>query len=171
MNMEEKLYKKGLKKYPIGCVIGQNLFFLFYFGIGFIGMFSLRIYEFPIISIAYALFLVVILLFVLRKHLCTNCYYYGKLCSTGWGKLALMFRKNSGNYELGVKLAGITWMIATLIPIVGIITVLILSFSTFRLILLVLFLLLTPVNFITHKRACKKCKMRFICPASMAKGG
>lgn len=24
MNMEEKLYKKGLEKYPIGCVIGQK---------------------------------------------------------------------------------------------------------------------------------------------------
>ena len=120
MNMEEELYKEGLEKYPTGCIIGRNLFFLAYFGIGFLGMFSLQIYGFPIVSIAYASFLVIMLLFVLRKHLCTNCYYYGKLCSTGWGKLALMFKKNSGNYEFGVKLAGITWMLATLIPIIGI---------------------------------------------------
>ena len=25
---EEKLYKEGLEDYPIGCVIGQNIFFL-----------------------------------------------------------------------------------------------------------------------------------------------
>ncbi|MGC9058390.1 MAG: hypothetical protein ACP5IJ_00990 [Candidatus Nanoarchaeia archaeon] len=31
-----------------------------------------------------------------------------------------MFNKNSGNYQVGVKLAGITWMLATLIPIIGI---------------------------------------------------
>ncbi len=81
-----------------------------------------------------------------------------------------MFKKNSGNYELGVKLAGITWMLATLIPIAGITVALILNYSPSSLILLILFVLMTPVNFITHKKACKKCKMKFICPASMAKG-
>ena len=168
---EEKLYKEGLGNYPIGCVIGQNIFFLAYFGIGFIGMLPLRIHGFPIISVLYALFLIIMLLFVLRKHLCTHCYYYGKLCSTGWGKLsALMFKKNSGNYQLGVKLAGITWILATAIPIVGIILALVLDYSPSNLIFLILFILLAPVNFINHKKACKKCKMRFICPASMAKG-
>jgi hypothetical protein len=170
--MEERLYKKGLEKYPLGCVIGQNIFFLAYFGIGFIGMLPLQIHGLPVISVLYALFLVIMLIFVLRKHLCTHCYYYGKLCSTGWDKLsALMFKKNSGNYELGLKLAGITWMLATLIPVIGIIAVLILNYSLSNLIFLILFILLTPVNFITHKKACEKCKMRFICRASMAKGG
>jgi len=168
---EEKLYKEGLENYPISCVIGQNIFFLAYFGIGFIGMLPLRILGFPIISVLYALFLIIMLLFVLRKHLCTHCYYYGKLCSTGWGKLsALMFKKNSGNYQLGVKLAGITWILATAIPIVGIIAALVLDYSPSNLIFLILFILLTPVNFVSHKKACEKCKMRFICPASMAKG-
>ena len=167
----EELYNEGLEKYPLGCVIGQNVFFLAYFGIGLIGMLPLQIQGFPIVSILYALFLAVMLFFVLRKHLCTHCYYYGKRCNTGWGKLsALMFKKNSGNYELGVKLAGITWILATLIPIIGIIGVLILNYSLSTLILLILFILLTPVNFVTHKKACEKCKMRFICPASMARG-
>jgi len=168
---EEKLYKEGLEDYPIGCVIGQNILFLTYFGIGFMGMLPLRIYGFPIISVLYALFLIIMLLLVLRKHLCTHCYYYGKLCSTGWGKLSvLMFGKNSGNYQLGVKLAGVTWILATAIPIVGIILALILEYSPSNLTFLILFILLTPVNFVSHRKACKKCKMRFICPASMARG-
>jgi hypothetical protein len=166
----KELYKEGFEKYPLGYVIGQNIFFLVYFGIGFVGMLPLQIRGFPIISICYALFLVIMLLFVLRKHICTNCYYYGKLCNTGWGRLALMFEKESGNYELGVKLANVTWMLATLIPIIGIAITLISSFSTFRLTLLVLFLFLTPINFIIHKKSCKKCKMRHICPLSMTKG-
>ncbi len=171
MNMEEKLYREGLEEYPLGWVIGQNIFFLVYFGIGFIGMLPLKIYGFPIISVLYALFLIIMPLFVLRKHLCTHCYYYGKLCSTGWGRLsALMFKKNSGNYQLVVKLAGITWMLATAIPIVGIILALVLDYSPSNLIFLILFVLLTPVNFVSHKKACEKCKMRFICAASMAKG-
>ncbi len=168
---EEKLYKEGFENYPIGCVIRQNIFFLAYFGIGLIGMLPLQILGFPIISALYALFLILMLLFVLRKHLCTHCYYYGKLCSTGWGKLsALMFKKKSGNYQLGVKLAGITWILATTIPIVGIILALFLDYSSSNLIFLILFILLSPVNFISHKKACEKCKMRFICPASMTKG-
>jgi len=133
-------------------------------------MLPLRIYGFPIISVLYALFLIIMLLFVLGKHLCTHCYYYGKLCSTGWGKLsALMFGKNSGNYQLGVKLAGVTWILVTAIPIVGIILALILEYSPSNLTFLILFILLTPVNFVSHRKACEKCKMRFICPASMAK--
>ncbi|MHA1764719.1 MAG: hypothetical protein ACTSVK_00485, partial [Promethearchaeota archaeon] len=130
----------------------------------------LKILGLPIISLLYAIFLVVMLLFVLRKHLCTNCYYYRKRCSTGWGKLSsLMFKEKSGNYELGIKLAGITWGLATLIPIIGSIISLILNFTTYRLDLLILFILLTPINFIFHKNSCKKCKMRNICPASMAR--
>ncbi len=168
--MEEKLYGQGFENYPLGYVIGQNIFFLAYFGVGFIGMLPLQIYGFPVISVLYILFLIIMLLFVLRKHLCTHCYYRGKLCSTGWGKLsALMFKKNSGNYQLGIKLASITWMLATAIPIAGIVLALILNYSFSNLIFLILFILLTPVNFISHKRACEKCKMKFICPTSMAK--
>ena len=84
---------------------------------------------------------------------------------------ALMFKKNSGNYNLGVKLAGITWMLATSIPVIGIIGVLILNYSLSNLIFFILFILLTPINFVSHKRACEKCKMRFICKANMAKVG
>lgn len=166
----EELYKEGLEKYPFGFIIGQNIFYIVYFGIGFVGLLPLQIHGFPVVSVFYVLFLATMLLLVLRKHLCTHCYYYGKLCSTGWGELsALMFKKGSGNYQLGIKLAGITWIFATIIPIVGIIGALVLSYSFLTLIFLILFLLLTPVNFISHKRACEKCKMRFICPASMVK--
>jgi hypothetical protein len=98
---------KDLEEYPFAFVLGQNLFFILYFGIGFLGMLSLQIASFPIVSFAYGLFLVLMLVFVLRKHLCTNCYYYGKMCSTGWGLLfALLFKKGSGNYMLGTRLAG-----------------------------------------------------------------
>lgn len=170
MMYSKKLYEKGFEEYPITIEIGQNLFFLIYFGIGFIGLLPLKIFGISLISLLYMIFLVIMLLFVLRKNLCTNCYYYGKRCSTGWGKLSsLMFKEKSGNYKLGIKLAGITWGLATLIPIVGIIISLILKFTMHRLVLLGLFILLTPLNFILHKNSCKRCKMRDICPASMLK--
>jgi len=167
---EEKLYSKGVEKYPISRVVLQNLFFVVWFGTGFVGMLPLQISGFPIVSVLYALFLGITLLFVVRKHLCTHCYYYGRMCSTGWGCLsAAMFKKNSGSYQLGVTLAGITWMFATVTPIGGTILALVIDYSIFNLLFLIVFILLTPVNIISHRNDCRKCKMRFVCPASMAK--
>ncbi len=132
-------------------------------------MLPLQIFKFPVVSTLYSLFLVIMLVFVLRKHLCTNCYYYGRRCSTGWGKVALLFNKNSGSYRLGIRLAGMTWGLATLIPIIGSAVSLFIAYSTAGIALLVLFVLLSPLNLLIHKRACERCKMRLICPASMAR--
>ena len=169
--MEQKLYEKGLEKYPLSGAIGQNLFFVIYFAIALIGMYPLQIANIPIVSITYIIFIGVMLIFVLRKHLCTHCFYYGKLCGTGWGKLASrLFKNNSGNYELGGKLAGITWMLAMFFPLIGIIIALILNwFSITITLLLVMFIILSGINFFIHKKSCEKCKMRFICIGSTAR--
>jgi len=159
---KEEVYKENTE-YSLKYIIGQNLFFVIYFGIGIF-------FSHVIVSLMYLALIIVMLGIVLRKHLCTNCYYYGKKCSTGWGKLSSwMFKKKSGNYSLGVKLAGITWPLLTLLPIVGITMVIILNYSLSNLLALMLFIFMTPFNFIIHRKACEKCKMRFICPASMIK--
>jgi len=157
-----KIYKEGLEKYPLTHIIGQNIFLLIYFWIGIIGMLPLKIYGFPIISVIYGLFIVIMLLFVLRKYLCTNCYYYGKLCNTGWGKVsALMFKRDSGNINFGLKLAKITWMLITIIPII------VMSFEVYLrmmdFLILGIFIIMSGLNFLIHNRMCKKCKMKFIC--------
>jgi len=169
--MEQKLYERGLEKYPLSGAIGQNLFFVIYFAIALIGMYPLQIANIPIVSITYIIFIGIMLIFVLRKHLCTHCFYYGKLCGTGWGKLAsCLFKNNSGNYELGGKLAGITWMLAMFFPLIGIIIALILNwFSITITLLLVMFIILSGINFFIHKKSCEKCKMRFICIGSTAR--
>ena len=171
MNMEQKLYDKGVEKYPSISAIGQNLFFVIYFAIAFIGMASLTINNIPIVSIIYIVFMAIMLIFILRKHLCTHCFYYGKVCGTGWGKLATyLFKKNSGNYELGGKLAGITWMLAMFFPLIGMIVALILNwFSITITLLLVIFVILNGINFFAHKKSCERCKMRFMCPGSTAR--
>ena len=156
-----------MEKYPWWWISGQNLLFVIYFGLGYVLLSPIKVSNIPIIAILYVAFLAVMLLIVLRKHLCTNCYYYGKWCSTGWGKLSsLMFKEKSGNYKLGIKLAGITWGIGTATPIiVGIIPAI---KNHFLLLIWIVFLLLTPVVMFAHKKSCERCKMRDICPASMA---
>ncbi len=167
--MTKKLYEKGLEEYPLRTVIGQNLFFVIYFGLGIIGIWNLKVIEIPIASILYSLFIIILRVFALRKHIFPHCSHYGKRFSTGSGtSAALMLAKDSAHDELGVKLAGITWGVATIAPIIGMIAVLIFNFEVYLLAIFILFILLTPLNLAMHKRSCFKCKMRDICPASMA---
>jgi hypothetical protein len=92
----------------------------------------------------------------------------------GWGKLsACLFKQNSGNYGLGGKLANVTWiLVATILPIIGIGVVVIWKwFSIHHTLLFIMFVVMSGLNFTIQKKSCEKCKMRFICPGSMAKGG
>ncbi len=113
--------KKGLENYPKAAIVLTNVLLLLWFGFAAYGMSASRFAGLPVISIVYPPFAVIMLGFVLRKHLCTHCYYYNKLCGTGWGKLSShLFKGESGNYELGMKLAGLTWGLLTVIPTVAI---------------------------------------------------
>ena len=87
--MENNLYDDGLETFPLLWVIGQNLFLIIYFAVGFIGLYPLQLNNIPILSILFILYFLIVLIFTLRKHLCTHCYYYGKWCHCGWGKLSL----------------------------------------------------------------------------------
>ena len=95
--------------------------YCFWFGFAAYDMSALRFAGLPIISILYMLFVIIMLGFILRKHLCTHCYYYNKLCDMGWSKLSSrLFKEISGNYELRMKLAGLTWGLFTIILILAI---------------------------------------------------
>ena len=169
---KQKLYEKGLENYSKPTVALTNVLLLLWFGFAAYGMSALRFAGLPIISILYLLFAVIMLGFVLRKHLCTHCYYYNKLCGTGWGKLSsCLFKEKSGNYELGMKLAGLTWGLLTIIPIVAIPVAMFLhgEFLVPGGISLTGFLSIMIVNQFGRKKGCVQCKMRYICKASAAK--
>ena len=117
--------------------------------------------------------MIIVLFFVLRKHLCTSCYYYNRVCHVGWGKLsAYMFKRNSGNYRLGGKLAQFTWIVmATMLPIAVTSVVVIWKwFSPFYTLIFAVLVAMSVLNFLIQKKSCQKCKMRLICSASLAKG-
>ena len=146
-----------------------NVLLLLWFG--FAAYSALRFAGLPIISIIYLLFAIIMLGLILRKHLCTHCYYYKKLCGTGWGKLSsCLFKEKSGNYELGMKLAGLTWGLLTIIPIVAIPVAMFLhgEFLVPGGISLTGFLAIMIVNQFGRKKGCAQCKMRYICKASAA---
>jgi len=100
---------------------------------------------------------VFLLYYYLRKHLCTHCPYYGKVCYTGWGVLAAkMFPKEAGNFEKGKKVAPLAWMYFLIIPFIATIYVgkwthtLIWAFGSTYLV-------------VEHFRFCRRCPLREKC--------
>ncbi|MCD6283752.1 hypothetical protein J7J12_00670 [bacterium] len=169
---KQKLYEKGLENYPKTTVVLTNVLLLLWFGFAAYGMSALKFEGLPIISIIYLLFVIIMLGFILRKNLCTHCYYYNKLCGMGWGKLSsCLFKEKSGNYKLGMKLAGLTWGLLTIIPIVAIPIAMFLhrEFLVSGGISLTAFLTIMAVNQFVRKKECVQCKMKHICKASAAK--
>lgn len=168
----ETLYEKGLENYPKPTAALTNILLLFWFGFAAYGMSTLKIEGLPIISILYLSFTLVMLVFVLRKHLCTHCYYYGKWCGSGWGKLSkCLFKEKSGSYEFGIKLAGMTWGLLTIIPIIAIPLAMFLyrGFLVNGGICLAGFIVIMIINQFGRKKGCSQCKMRYICKASAVK--
>lgn len=111
---------------------------------------------------------------VLRKLVCTNCYYHDKWCDSGWGKLsAKLFKKGKigdFNESVGIKLAPLTYGLLTIVPLVLIIISVIQVFSWYKTGVLILLLLVSFYSGgISRKTTCSQCKMRLICPGSAVK--
>ena len=169
---KRELYEDGVEDCKKFYIICENVLIVGMIALGFLGMYPLSFNGIPFVSIFYVLFALIMMAFVLRKHLCTNCYYYDKWCHCGWGKLSsVMFKKDSGNQKLGGKLAVFSWGVLMGLPIIGMIVIIILDKASLmnELIFFVPFIALVAINGILHKIDCEKCKMRFICPGSSAK--
>jgi len=153
-----------LRSYPAALIVLKNFLVLLQVGIGFLGMFSVKFGKFPWLSVSYLGFAVFTVGFLLRKHLCTNCFYYDGWCSTGWGKLsAFLFAKNSGNFTFGVNLARVTWTILGTVPVVVMGTLLVLRYSLKELVYLVGFIVVVITNFLLHRKTCESCVERDRC--------
>jgi hypothetical protein len=156
------------ENYPFRIIIISNLLQLFIYTIGVIIIKPLGI-IWLLIYLAYIIFLEIRLL---RKS-CINCYYYGKLCAFGKGKLCSLFFKE-GDIEKFASADNMTWkdllpdMLVAIIPVIIGIVRLIMDFNWILLSLVILlFILVSKGNeFVRGSLACKYCKQRKInCPA------
>jgi hypothetical protein len=156
------------ENYPWSTIVISNLVSV---GIYLIGAFI--IYQLGLgWLLIYLLYIFWLELRLLKKS-CTGCYYYGKYCAWGKGKIsALFFKKGTCNKFIDGK---ITWkdivpdFLATLIPLVVGIALLVMKFDWLILALLVVLVLLTTTGngFVRGNLACRFCKQREIyCPAN-----
>ena len=77
-------YDAGLERYPLPAVILSNLAMALLIAAGTMGCWLIS----PVLGGLYLVFSVVMVYVVLRRLVCTHCYYYGKRCGAGWGWLA-----------------------------------------------------------------------------------
>jgi hypothetical protein len=111
-------------------------------------------------------------LFVILRS-CKNCYYYGKICGLGKGKIAPFFVKKGNPKKFTEK--KVMWydlipdFLIAIIPLVGGLILLIYDFSFLHLCLIILLVILFfgGTGYIRGSFACKYCKQKEIgCPAT-----
>jgi hypothetical protein len=170
MSEQENLFAGGLEQYPMGRVVFGNLLMLLWFALGALACW----FFYPLLGLVYLVVAFVMVYIVLRKIICVNCYYYGKRCSLGWGKLcAVMFKK--GRIEdfpnsIGLKLAPATYGVLMIVPLILLIVSILQGFSWYKIIVLILLLFVSFYSgSIGRQAACSSCKMNLICTGSVTK--
>lgn len=128
------------------------------------------------LGVVYVIYSLVALTLILPLSRCVSCFYHGKLCNTGWGKVAAyLFPKNMNRvvYTKGVESKYIEhYNYAILIHLLWLVPLLGSLFQVLRkraMIVLILFLvylfILLLEKIVLKKLACKRCHQREFCPA------
>jgi hypothetical protein len=157
----------GHEQYPTRTVIASNLLSFFMYLIG-----AFLVYQVGLVwVILYILFIIVLEFRLLGRH-CVDCYYWGKTCAFGKGRLScLIFPKGTPERFLQKK---ITWK--DIIPdflvfIIPVFAGILLLLNEFQWIILFLVIVLLILGFfgnalVRGQLACKYCKQKEIgCPA------
>lgn len=158
---------KSYENYPVGTVILSNVVSIGIYGLGFLIVLKLGL----TFALLYLLYILAFEFRLIRYH-CTNCYYWGKTCGFGKGRLSAWFFKKGDASEFCKK--NMTWrdvipdLLITLIPLVIGIILMIMKFDILILSALLLIAFLTTYGNaqIRGKLTCNNCKQRELgCPA------
>jgi len=153
--------------YPWWIVLSSNAVSLSIYGLGFFIIFQAS----RIISIFYLTYLLALEYRLLKYH-CTTCFYWGKICGFGKGRLSSwLFRKGDiskfCSHEMSWK-DMIPDLLISLIPFIIGIILMVIKFDYIVFTALVLLVLLTTSGngFIRGRLTCRCCKQKEIgCPA------
>ncbi len=157
--------EKCYENFPMCMVVVTVLFSLATYVLG-----GYVIYQLGLIWLAAYIFYILWLEFRLMTH-CVDCYYYGKYCAFGRGKLACLFFKKRKKQLGDMK---VTWLslvpdlLVSIAPIIAGIWLLVNRFDWIIVgAMVLLFLFMTMGNaFVRGSIACKYCKQRQLgCPA------
>jgi hypothetical protein len=170
MAQDVKLSDQGLEQYPMSRVILGNILIILWIVVGTIAVWFFS----PMIATLYLIIAVIAVYLILRKLVCTNCYYYDKWCSMGWGKLAALLFKQGRieefNESIGLRLAPIVYGLLTIFPLIVVLVALIAVFDYYKLAVLGILLFFSVLSgSISRRSACASCKMKTMCKGSAVK--
>lgn len=156
-----------LDNFPVGTVILSNLVSILIYVSGFIITFTFS----WILSVIYLVFILSLEFRLLSTH-CVNCYYWGKTCGFGKGRISSLFFKKGNPSKFCEN--NFTWkdmipdFLISLIPLLAGIALLIIKFDLIILVAVVVLVALTTAGngYIRSNLTCKYCKQSEIgCPA------
>jgi hypothetical protein len=164
------IFEQGLEEHPKTTIILANVVMAIWIASGTMACWFLH----PLVGWIYLAIALTMVGVVLRKVVCTNCYYYGKWCGTGWGKLAALFFKEGDMEKFstgsGIKLAPGVYGLLSLIPMVLVVISIIMEFTVPKIIVLAVLLLVSIYSgFLSRKKGCVNCKMKLACPGNADK--
>ncbi len=149
--------------FPKSIIIIRWIILLFAFALGVYVLLRLH-YMLAIVYIVYSM---IALTLILPLSRCVNCFYHGRFCNTGWGKIAAyLFRKGDESkyvdrYDYAIFLH-LLWLIPLLAAALKAVRRRnILALAIFAAYLLTLFV----EKIILKKLCCRRCHQRDFCPA------
>jgi len=158
---------QAFENYPAWMVLGSNLLSISMYLIG-----AAILYQIGLIwLVLYVLFILLLELQLVKGH-CVDCWYYGRTCAFGKGRMSCMFFPKGTPEQF--KKQTITWkdivpdFLVFIIPLLVGIALLIHDFSWILLVLIIiLFFLGFMGNAVVRSQlACRYCRQREIgCPA------
>jgi hypothetical protein len=161
--MKTEIYKN----FPLRIVILCNLLPLLIYATGAYILSGFGI----LISVAYLLYCFTMEFRVLKLG-CVNCYYYGKMCGTGKGKLcSLLFKQGDPRKFAETEISWAEMLpdfMVAIFPLIGGIVLLVMNFSWSLLAMLIFMALLYfwGNSLIRGPIMCKHCQQKIIgCPA------
>ncbi len=155
------------EEYPLETVLVSNFVSLAVYGIGLFILAGTG----PFFWIPYLVFILAMEFRLLRYH-CPNCWYWGKTCAFGKGRISALFFRKGIPEKFCAK--PMTWramipdILISLIPLVAGIVLLVNGFNPLLLAALLLLVLLTTSGsgYIRGTLACNHCKQAELgCPA------
>ncbi len=161
-----KIVPKYKQSFSVTCIIGENLLYLSMWFLAGGLVWPVRWNGWPIVTIAWAV-LVLVVQVLLKKHNCSGCYYYGKTCHLGWGKLSSwMFEQDSGDPKTGMRLSWFYIISPPIFLLAGLLVGILLDVGVWHWIFLGVYVVLNVLSFPIRKKGCGLCAMRAVCPGS-----
>lgn len=157
------------ENYPFWMIVLANALSISIYAVGIFILAQLG----TIFAILY-LFYIIFLEIHLYRTSCVNCYYYGKLCGFGKGKICTLLFSQGDSQKFGER--KLSWrdmlpdLLIVLLPLISGIITLFMNFQWITLIALIVIVVLSfkGNEYVRSSFSCKHCKQQELgCPASL----